>query len=147
MSHRIEAQASARAAGIGACRSQTARSKSLSDEKNNSERLPNDPVLKIKNTKPGEREETEKRQQLIAPFHEADVGAHSLHCQRKNRLSMFPIVGKVRPIWRARSCSLFGMVGVLIPAVGRSVNKMATQHSSPGRRFTTNFIGNIQTPN
>src|SRR5213082_205239 len=102
MSHRIEAQMSTRSAGIGACRCQTAWSKSLSDKQDNSERLPNDPVLKIKNTKPGEREETEKRQQLIAPFHEADVGAHSLHCQRKNRLSMFTIIGRVRPIWRAR---------------------------------------------
>src|SRR6266478_1463581 len=111
MSHRIEAQASARAAGIGACRSQTARSKSLSDEKNNSERLPNDPVLKIKNTKPGEREETEKRQQLIAPFHEADVGAHSLHCQRKNRLSMFPIVGKVRPYGGSGHAHYSGRLG------------------------------------
>jgi hypothetical protein len=70
MSHRIEAQACTRPAGIGARWSQTAWSKSLSDKQDNSERLPNDPVLKIQNTKPGKREETEKRQQLVAPFHE-----------------------------------------------------------------------------
>src|SRR5947208_10601939 len=101
MSHRIEAQVSTRPAGIGACRCQTAWSKSLSDKQDNSERLPNDPVLKVKNTKPGERKETKKREQLIAPFHEGDVGAHPLPCQRKNRLSTFPIIGKVRHICRA----------------------------------------------
>src|SRR6266478_2102145 len=144
MSHRIEGQASTRPAGIGARWSQTAWSKSLSDKQDNSERLPNDPVLKIENTEPGERQETEKRQQLIAPFHEADVGAHPLHCQRKNRLSIFPIIGKVRPIWRARSCSLFGMVGVLILAVGRSASKMETQRFSRGLRSTTNCTGTIR---
>src|SRR5205814_9653279 len=135
MSHRIEAQMSTRSAGIGACRCQTVWSKSLSDKQDNSERLSNDPVLKVKNTKPGERKETKKREQLIAPFHEGDVGAHPLPCQRKNRLSMFPIIGKVRHIWQARSCSLFGMVGALIPAVGRSAKKMETQRVLRVRRL------------
>src|SRR5216110_43073 len=132
MSHRIEAKVSARPAGIGACRCQTAWSKYLSDKQDKSEMRSNDQVLKVKNTKPGERKETKKREQLIAPFHEGDVGAHPLPCQRKNRLSMFPIIGKVRHIWQARSCSLFGMVGALIPAVGRSAKKMETQRFSRG---------------
>src|SRR5207237_8982686 len=117
MSHPIEAQVSTCPAGIGACRCQTAWSKSLSDKQDNSERLPNDRVLKVKNTKPGERKETKKREQLIAPFHEGDVGAHPLPCQRKNRLSTFPIIGKVRHIRRAQSSSFFGMVGALIVGV------------------------------
>src|SRR5436309_13136966 len=127
MSHRIEAQVSTRPAGISACRCQTAWSKSLSDKQNNSERLPNDPVLKVKNTKPGERKETKKREQLIAPFHEGDVGAHPLPCQRKNRLSTFPIIGKVRYIWRAQSCSLFGRGGALSLAVGGSARQREAQ--------------------
>src|SRR5438093_6791311 len=128
MSQRIEAQMATRSAGIGACRCQTAWSKSLSDKQDNSERLPNDPVLKVKNTKPCERKETKKREQLIAPFHEGDLGAHPLPCQRKNRLSTFPIIGKVRQIWLAQSCSLFGMVGALILAVGSSGKQLQTQH-------------------
>src|SRR5207249_5934318 len=147
MSHRIEAQVSTCPAGIGACRCQTARSKSLSDKQDNSERLPNDPVLKVKNTKPGERKETKKREQLIAPFHEGDVGAHPLPCQRKNRLSTFLIIGKVRHICRTQSCSSFGMVGALIPAVGRSAKEMETQRFSRGRRFTTRSTGMIQAVN
>src|SRR5947207_8007053 len=130
MSHRIEAQVSTRAAGIGACRCQTAWSKSLSDKQDNSERLPNDPVLKVKNTKPCERKETKKREQLIAPFHEGDLGAHPLPCQRKNRLSTFPIIGKVRQIWRAQACSVFAMVGALIPAVGRRAEKKESERVS-----------------
>jgi len=43
-------------------------------------------VLKIKNTPAGKDEKTKERQQLIAPFHDADVGARLLDCQRKNRL-------------------------------------------------------------
>jgi hypothetical protein len=43
-------------------------------------------VLKIKNTDTGKDEETKKREQLIAPFHEADLGARLVDCQRKNRL-------------------------------------------------------------
>src|SRR5436190_23408472 len=124
MSHRIEAQVSTRPASIGACRCQTAWSKSLSDKQDNSERLSNDPVLKVKNTKPGERKETKKREQLIAPFHEGDVRAHPFPCPRKNRLSMFPIIGKVRHIWQARSCTLFGRVVALIPAFGTCPKKM-----------------------
>jgi hypothetical protein len=69
MAHRIERQTRARAAGVGACRTKAARIESLSDEQNNSERFPNDPVLEIKDTEPGKGEETEKRQQLVAPFH------------------------------------------------------------------------------
>src|SRR5207249_11491533 len=137
MSHRIEAQMATRSAGIGACRCQTAWSKSLSDKQDNSERLPNDPVLKVKNTKPGECKETKKREQLIAPFHEGDLGAHPLPCQRKNRLSTFPIIGKVRQIWRAQSCSSFSVVWALIPAAGRSAKKTETQPVPRGRPLTT----------
>ena len=93
---------STRPAGIGACRCQTAWSKSLSDKQDNSERLPNDPVLKVKNTKPGERKETKKREQLIAPFHEADLGARLSGCQRKNRLSTLAFTSKVRDVWLVR---------------------------------------------
>jgi hypothetical protein len=43
-------------------------------------------VLKVENTDAGKDEETKKRQQLIAPSHEADLGARLLDCQRKIRL-------------------------------------------------------------
>jgi hypothetical protein len=43
-------------------------------------------VLKIQNTDTGKDEKTKKREQLIAPFHEADLGARLSDCQRKNRL-------------------------------------------------------------
>jgi hypothetical protein len=32
-------------------------------------------MSKIKNAQPGKSEETQKREQLVAPFHEADLGA------------------------------------------------------------------------
>jgi len=43
-------------------------------------------VLKIEDTEAGKNEKTKERQSLIAPFHEADVGARLSDCQRKNRL-------------------------------------------------------------
>jgi hypothetical protein len=85
MIHRIDVQMGIRPAGIGACRSKTAGRKPLSDEQNNSERLPGDPVLKIENTQPGKGEETEKGQQLVAPPHEADLEAHASRCQSRTR--------------------------------------------------------------
>jgi hypothetical protein len=32
-------------------------------------------MSKIENAQPGKNKETKKRQQLVAPFHEADLGA------------------------------------------------------------------------
>jgi hypothetical protein len=54
---------------------------SFANKQDNSERLPKDPVLKIENAQPGKDEETKKRQQLVAPFHEADLGARASRCQ------------------------------------------------------------------
>src|SRR5205823_13831326 len=51
---------------------------------------------KIKNTDARKHEKTKEREQLIAPFHEADVGARLFGCQRKNRLSTFSFIAKVR---------------------------------------------------
>src|SRR6266487_1291715 len=86
MAHSIERQTRARAAGVGACRSKTPRVESLSNEQNNSERFPNDPVLEIKDTEPGKGEKTEKRQQLAAALILA-VGrsAKKMETQRSSR--------------------------------------------------------------
>ena len=87
MSHRIEAQVSHPPRRHRRVSAPDGLEQVLSDKQDNSERLPNDPVLKVKNTKPGKREETKKREQLIAPFHEGDVGAQSSALStRKNRL-------------------------------------------------------------
>ena len=59
-------------------------------------------MLKVKDTNAGKHEETKEREQLIAPFHEADVGARLFGCQRKNRLSPFAFTGKVRDVWLVR---------------------------------------------
>jgi len=59
-------------------------------------------VLKIENPDAGKHEKTKEREQLIAPFHEADVGARWFDCQRKNRLSVFAFTGKVRDVWLVR---------------------------------------------
>jgi hypothetical protein len=59
-------------------------------------------VLKIKNTEAGKGEKAQEREQLIAPFHEADLGLRLFGCQRKNRLSAFAFTGKVRDVWLVR---------------------------------------------
>ena len=59
-------------------------------------------MLEIKDTHSSKRQQAKKRQQLIAPFHEGDVGARLFGCQRKNRLSAFAFVGKVRDVWVVR---------------------------------------------
>ena len=59
-------------------------------------------MLKIENAQPGKDQETKKRQQLVAPFHEADLGVRLFGCQRKNRLSIFSFIGKMRGVWLAR---------------------------------------------
>jgi hypothetical protein len=102
MSHRIQVQACAGPGSIGTGRSQASGRKAFSNKQNDSKRFPNDPVLKIKNTDSSKGEETKKRQQLVAPLHEADVGVRLFPCQRKNRLSIFSFIGKVPPIWQVR---------------------------------------------
>jgi hypothetical protein len=42
-------------------------------------------MLKIENAEPDEHEETNKSQQLITPFHLADVTARRLACQSRNQ--------------------------------------------------------------
>src|ERR1700686_2159528 len=143
MIHRVEGETRVRAAHVEARRSQSARCESLSDKQNNSERLLHDPMLKIKNAKAGEGDEAEKRQHLVTPFHEGDVDARTPRCQRKNRLSIFLIVGKVRSVWRVRSCSSFATAGASIPAVGTKAKKMETQHFSRAHRFTRSSIAII----
>jgi hypothetical protein len=76
------------------------RPESFPDNKDYPERLLYDPMLEIENAQPGENSKTQKREQLIAPFHQRDVPAQKFHCQRKNRLSDFIIVGRVRAYGR-----------------------------------------------
>ena len=59
-------------------------------------------MLKIKDTDAGKHEKTKEREKLIAPFHEADVGARLSGCQRKNRLSALAFTSKVRDVWLVR---------------------------------------------
>ena len=59
-----------RATTVNACRSQLRRRQSLTDEKNNAEWFLDDPVLKVQNAQSGKREQTEKREKLVAPFHQ-----------------------------------------------------------------------------
>lgn len=60
-----------RAPRVNARRGQPGRRQTFSDKKNDAERFLNDPVLKIQNAQPSESKKAEKREQLIAPFHEA----------------------------------------------------------------------------
>jgi hypothetical protein len=45
----------------------------FTDEKDDAERFLDNPMLEIKNAKSREENEAEKREQLVAPFHEADL--------------------------------------------------------------------------
>jgi hypothetical protein len=79
------------------------RREALPDNKNYPERLLDDPMLEIKNPQPSENSEAQKREQLIAPFHQRDVAAHQFYCQPAtagNRLSDFMIVGRVHAYGR-----------------------------------------------
>ena len=69
MRHGVQTQTIVRSAGKGSRRRKAIGCKPFSDEQNDSERLPDDPVLKIENTEPGKSEQTQKGQKLIAPFH------------------------------------------------------------------------------
>src|SRR5207237_9571792 len=110
---------------------------------NNAQRVLHAPVLRTKKVEAGTGEEAERRQQLVAPLHVGDVDARTPREQRKNRLSIFPIVGKVRFVWRVRSCSSFATAGASIPAVGTKAKKMETQHFSRAHRFTRSSVGII----
>ena len=50
---------------------QTLRPKPFPNEQNYAERFLDDPVLKIEHAQSGKDKKTEKREQLIAPFHQA----------------------------------------------------------------------------
>ena len=60
-----------RAANINARGGQTLRPEPFPNEQNYAERFLDDPVLKIEHAQSGEDKKTEKREQLIAPFHQA----------------------------------------------------------------------------
>jgi hypothetical protein len=57
-------------------------------------------MLKIKHAESGKNGETQKGEQLIAPLHQRDVSAWEFYCQRKNGLSDFIIIGRVRTYGR-----------------------------------------------
>jgi hypothetical protein len=64
-------------------------------------------VLKIKNANSSKGEETKKCQQLVTPLHYLPCSGGLLPPQmpgynRKNRLSIFSFIGKVRDVWLAR---------------------------------------------
>src|ERR1044071_377195 len=69
MSHRVHVQARASASSVGAGWGNPSRGKAFSNKQDNSERLPDYPVLKIKNTNSSKGEEAKKRQQLVTPLH------------------------------------------------------------------------------
>ena len=102
MRHRVHVQARASAPGISASGSQPGGRETFSNKHNDSKGLANDPVLKVKNSDAGKGEKAKKREQLVAPFHEADLGARLSGCQRKNRLSVLAFTSKVRDVWLVR---------------------------------------------
>ena len=73
MRHRIQAERIVGASGIDSCRGQTSRRQSFTDKQNDAERSLHDPVLEIKNAERREHDQAEKREDLVAPFHRADV--------------------------------------------------------------------------
>src|SRR6266446_8733967 len=75
------------------------------------------------------------------------IGQEGPLYRRKNRLSIFAILGKVPCIWPAPLCSLFAMAGALIPVVRKNGKKTATRRFLRERRFTTGSTGSIQAPN
>ena len=102
MRHRVHVQARASATGISTSGAQPSWRETFSNKHNDSKGLANDPVLKVKNPDAGKREKAKKREQLVAPFHEADLGARLSGCQRKNRLSVLAFTSKVRDVWLVR---------------------------------------------
>src|SRR5450432_4286641 len=53
-------------------------------------------MFEIENAADAKCDQAEKREQLVAPLHDSDVGARDSHCQRKNRLCARAIVAKLR---------------------------------------------------
>ena len=71
MRHRIEGQRRVRSTSENPSDGETRGRQSFPDEENDAEWLLDDPVLEVKNPKGREKNEAEKREQLVAPFHEA----------------------------------------------------------------------------
>lgn len=101
MIHRVERETRIRAAEIRSGCGQPLRSKPLADEKNYPEWFLDHPMLEVHDTECGEHNQTNNREQLIAPLHEGDVAGPRRNCKRKNRLSILTIVARVREYGRA----------------------------------------------
>src|SRR5207237_5641338 len=94
--HSVEGQTRIGSSDINTSQRDPFRRQPFTNDKNYPERLLHDPMLEIKNPQPGENSKAQKCKQLIAPLHQRDVSACKFYCQRKNHLSDFIIVGKVR---------------------------------------------------
>src|SRR5438477_146857 len=102
MLHCVQRQVSIGPPEINAGQRDAFRCEPFADNENYPKWLLDDPMLKIKNAQSGKNGETQKGEQLIAPLHQRDVAASDFYCQRKNRLSGFIIVGRVRAYGRPR---------------------------------------------
>jgi hypothetical protein len=67
--HRVECQWRVDSAGIHPSGRKAGWGEAVADEKNNAKRFLDDPMLKIENAERREEKKTEKRDQLVAPFH------------------------------------------------------------------------------
>ena len=73
MRHCIDAQLRVGPANKRAGEGDPLWSEALANEENNSKRSLDDPMLEVENAKPGESQQAQKSEQLIAPLHERDV--------------------------------------------------------------------------
>ena len=69
MHHSIQCQMSIGTSDVNTRHCDALRRKPFADYQNNPEWFLDDPMLKIKHPETGENNETQKRQQLIAPLH------------------------------------------------------------------------------
>ena len=105
MWHSVQGQTRIGASEINTSQRNSFRCEPLPDNKNNPERLLDHPMLEIKNPQPSENSEAQKREQLIAPFHQRDVAAHQFYCQSRNRGKLLVRLHNRRQsarIWPAR---------------------------------------------
>ena len=104
-------------------------------------------MLEVEDAKGREDEETEKREQLVAPFHSPiyEPAPGLVNPQPGNHLSVSPNIAKVSSC-RGRSFSSFATVGASIPAASRNAEKTVMRLCSRGHRFMISCIATIHGP-
>ena len=144
MRHQIERERCVGAPCIESGHGQTTGRQTFTDEEDDSERLLNDPMLEIKNAAGSERNQAEKREQLVAPLHGSRCRSAWFALSTKEALVRSADPRQTALPWRNRSCSSFATAGASTLAGRRSAKKTATPPCLRARHFTTGCIMNTR---